>query len=51
MLPANSVRNVTIPAFGLRLSAGFALAITAGLYDNDVAAVAADEISLNWSYN
>ena len=51
MLPANSVRNVTIPAFGLRLSAGFALAITAGLYDNDVTAVAADEISLNWSYN
>ena len=51
MLPANSVRNVTIPAFGLRLSAGFALAITAGLYDSDVAAVAADEISLNWSYN
>ena len=51
MLPANSVRAVSIPAFGLRLSAGFALAITAGLNDNDVAAVAADEISVNWSYN
>lgn len=51
MLPANSIRSVPIPAFGMRLSAGFALAITAGIYDNDVAAVGADEVSLNWSYN
>lgn len=49
-LPAGAVIHVPIPAMGLRLVTGFALAITAGVADADATAVAAGDVVVNWSY-
>lgn len=38
------------PFAGMRLSAGFALAITGGIADNDTTAIGANEVVVNWGY-
>ncbi len=49
-IPANGMVNFPIPAAGLRLSTGLALAITGGVADADATAVAANDVVVNWGY-
>lgn len=49
VLPASSQRTLDFPA-GLRLSTGFAFAITAALADTDTTAVAAGDVVINYEY-
>lgn len=49
-IPANGMVNFPIPAAGLRLSTGFALAITGAVADADATAVAANDVVVNWEY-
>lgn len=50
-IPAGGMVNFPIPAAGLRLTTGFALAITGGIADADTTAVAAGDVVVNWEYN
>ena len=50
VLPANSQRVLDFPQ-GLRLTTGFALAITGALADTDTTVIAANDVVINYEYN